>query len=947
MLKLHLLSFLFAFLLSSLLVQAQSHILSDMLPTDAIQFPSTLQENIDIRPKTIILKVKPAYRSFCQNNAVQVQALQPILSRLLPIEIHKLYPHHTPPERPFNSYGQALTDLSLIYQLSYQADIPVLTVVNQINASGVVLYAQPAFIAQPLHDNQVLFTPNDTSISLQWYLNKIGCFQVWDSTQGDTNVVIGIVDGGTNFTHPDLVTNVYYNYADPIDGIDNDNDGYIDNFRGWDVGDNDNNPQYIGAFNSAHGTSMCGNAAASTNNITGMAGVGYNCRYMPVKIVNASQGWIAGYQGIVYAADHGADIISCSWGSNTPEPYGQDVIRYATINKQKIILAAAGNSNNTLPFYPASYEYVIGVAATQQTDLKSSNSSYYTFVDISAPGQAIFNTYANGWGMGNGTSDATSIAAGGTALVMSYHNNLNAWQAGALIQQTAYSLDTIPGNAPYAKQLGSGRLDLWRAISQPQRAFIHMTERQYTNHHDNFFLIGDTVWLSGNYLNILANSTSNLKAKLISQNPYVTIIDSIVSIGQCNALQNASPTDSFAFIVNPACPVNYSALFKIDYDDNGFTNHQFIYVFINPEFYTSSNHGLVTTLTSTGRIGFNDNASAEGSGYRIKDKPNQLLQLYFNPMGFWIGAANKVSNQTLSSPMGPCCPFNNDNHFVNVNPLYRITPPLLAQTEYKRSYTDANAGADQHHIRITQTDYFNSNTYYDSLRILIRYEIQNQDSIGKNHLFSGIFSDFDVLDTIFDFTPNKAYYDTSRQLGVVYNPIGNTWCGVQLLSQKQVAYYANNSNGSNGSINIYNGITQTEKWTMISSGIARPVSDLTDVTQFIGCRIDSLPPQACDVVWFALLIAPSQSELLSLASDTWIMYQSRFNTWTGSMDSNWHNPLNWSKGQVPDNTDHVIIPWVPGYAPEVSSTDAVAKNIEILCGGTLHVTNNRKVLIGN
>ncbi|MCZ2443568.1 MAG: hypothetical protein LC101_07320, partial [Flavobacteriales bacterium] len=255
MLKLHLLSFLFAFLLSSLLVQAQSHILSDMLPTDAIQFPSTLQENIDIRPKTIILKVKPAYRSFCQNNAVQVQALQPILSRLLPIEIHKLYPHHTPPERPFNSYGQALTDLSLIYQLSYQADIPVLTVVNQINASGVVLYAQPAFIAQPLHDNQVLFTPNDTSISLQWYLNKIGCFQVWDSTQGDTNVVIGIVDGGTNFTHPDLVTNVYYNYADPIDGIDNDNDGYIDNFRGWDVGDNDNNPQYIGAFNSAHGTS--------------------------------------------------------------------------------------------------------------------------------------------------------------------------------------------------------------------------------------------------------------------------------------------------------------------------------------------------------------------------------------------------------------------------------------------------------------------------------------------------------------------------------------------------------------------------------------------------------------------------------------------------------------------------------------------------------------------
>jgi hypothetical protein len=860
-----------------------------------------------------------------------------------------MHPNHKPPAVATNRYGQKLADLSLVYVLEYASDVPVWRVVNELAGSGVVEYAQPWFIDQPLHDLQTLFTPNDTSLYLQWYLSKIRALEVWDSTQGDTTIVIGIVDGGTNFSHPDLIDNVYYNYADPINGLDDDNDGYVDNFRGWDVGDNDNNPQYIGAYNSAHGTSMCSVAAASTNNITAMAGVGFNCRYLPVKIVNTALGWIAGYPGIVYAADHGAHIISCSWGGTLPGPYAQDVIRYASVNKNCLVIAAAGNSNNSVPFYPASYEYVMAVGGTKQDDVKSANSSFYDFVDVAAPGQTIFNVYANGYGYGNGTSDACALTSGSTALVMSYFDTLQPQQVAARIMQTTYNIDTIPGNAAYIQKLGYGRIDLFRAISEPFRPFIHMTQRNYTDGNDLIFSASDTVLLSGTFFNYLSPSSASLTAKITSLSTNATVIDSIINLGILGELQSITPSDFFKFVVSPSCPANASVTFRIDYTDGIFLNKQFVTVFLNPSFYNTIDHGLVTTLTSTGRIGFNGNNSAQGLGYRKGEYgPNQLLQLYFNPMGFWAGHQGRVSNQTLTDPLGSCCPFNNDNHWVAEQNIQRVQQPVLGDVEFSAVYNDNGAGINAIKLRVNQISRYWQNTHQDSSFILIDYIIENTDVVGKSSIFAGIFSDFDVLDTIFQFTPNMAQLDTIRQLGMVYNPLGKTWCGVQLLSNQPIAYYANNSDGSNSSQNIYDGFTQAEKFTMMSGGIARPISDLTDVSQFIGAKIDSLPPGGCTLLTMTLLIATSQNELLSLADYTRNKYQQTYNIWLGVTDSNWHNPSNWSQGAVPDWQDHVVIPSVvaPAFSPVISSADAYAKNLDVLCGGNLQVTSGRKIHIG-
>jgi serine protease len=116
----------------------------------------------------------------------------------------------------------------LIYVVKYNSGRSIEEAVNEIYATGEVEYAQPKYI------QKVAFTPNDPSLAQQYYINRIQAIAGWDVQQGDTNVVIGIVDSGIDWDHPDLAANIKINYADPINGADDDGDGYVDNYRGWD-----------------------------------------------------------------------------------------------------------------------------------------------------------------------------------------------------------------------------------------------------------------------------------------------------------------------------------------------------------------------------------------------------------------------------------------------------------------------------------------------------------------------------------------------------------------------------------------------------------------------------------------------------------------------------------------------------------------------------------------
>ena len=173
-------------------------------------------------PGTLVIRVKPEFRSACSSRMIGESALQAAFSELGVSHVARKFPTAQEPASAITKSGAPSTDLSLIYQLQMPAAVDIGNAVRRLMQSGSVMYAEP------LYKHEMYFTPNDPQINLQYQNAKINLYNAWDVWTGDTNTVIGIVDSGTDWDHPDLQDNIKYNYADPIDGIDNDADGYVD-----------------------------------------------------------------------------------------------------------------------------------------------------------------------------------------------------------------------------------------------------------------------------------------------------------------------------------------------------------------------------------------------------------------------------------------------------------------------------------------------------------------------------------------------------------------------------------------------------------------------------------------------------------------------------------------------------------------------------------------------
>jgi len=910
---------------------------------------ASLEPGVDCLADQVILKIKPQYRNVCTATSVNIPELNGLFRIAGVNTISKIYPNHQPPVKELDELGRKQVDLSLIYNLTFSGNLDVRKFINELNQLDMVEYAQPRFIVQPM------LTPNDDSLGLQWYLAKIRAQLAWDLDTGDTNIVIGVVDGGTHFGHQDLGQNVKYNYNDPVDGIDNDNDGFIDNFRGWDVGQGDNNPQFFGGpLNSAHGTAMCGLAAASTNNDRGLASSGYKTKYLPIKMVHSSLGWIAGYEGLVYAADHGCHVINASWGNNYPAPYDHDVVNYVTINQGKLLVAAAGNSNNTVPFYPAGYENVICVGGTGTMDVKSGNSSYYELVDVVAPGENMLEVYDVIYTTSGGTSNSSALLSGAAGLIQSYFTNLLPVQIGSIIKQSAYRIDTISGNAFYANKQGSGRLDMYAALTNHFEPYLFLTAREFTDHNDNVIMIGDTVELWGNLVNYLDTSLSTLTATITDNSPYVQWLDSTVNPGVINTMSFTNlNAQHFVFRILPGCPVNQDVLMKVVYSQGADTlNTQYFSFTVNRNYYNVRVNKLHTTVTTTGRIGFADNRTTKGAGYRMQGFENNLLGIYYNPMGLFISKGAGVSDQTLSASIGACCNYPNDGDLVSVQSMIVNTNPVIGDLQITSQYNDSGAGINAVGVNVKQKLYGWNDSINDQFLIL-EYQFENNSGTAIGEWYTGIFADFDLPDTLlWNLAQNKTFYDTVSQIAVSQNITPRFVVGYKILSAMgPVKYYANNNDGSGGTQNILNGFTDTEKFTFMNPGVTSDISGITDVSQYLGVKMDSLGINGCAMMHIALLIGTELDDLRAQGVQAQTTFNALFNIWTGAgNNSNWHNPANWSQGSVPDYNDHVIIPDVTsgsGFSPVISTADGNVKNIEVRCGGKLDINPPFILKVGN
>ena len=306
----------------------------------------------------------------------------------------------------------------------------------------------------------------DPPFSKQWGMNQIGVNTAWGTTKGNPEVIVGVIDTGVDYTHEDLVDNMWRNPGEiPDNNIDDDNNGYVDDIVGWDFPSNDNKPYDLTASmfdmllsggNPGHGTHCAGNVAARGENGKGIAGVAPNVRIMALRfITEKGQGTTAdAIKAIKYGVDNGAKVLSNSWGSvgddgGQESRALQDAIAY-TEAKGVLFVAAAGNGDqqgkgydndtNSKPAFPATYpnDIIVSVAAIDEAGNLGTFSNWgLRSVDLGAPGVKVFSTVTQSekysdtvidipglitatW---DGTSMATPHVAGAAALYISAFPN--------------------------------------------------------------------------------------------------------------------------------------------------------------------------------------------------------------------------------------------------------------------------------------------------------------------------------------------------------------------------------------------------------------------------------------------------------------------------------------------------------------------------------------------
>lgn len=323
---------------------------------------------------------------------------------------------------------------------------------------------------------KLFFTPNDPQYASQWHLSKIQADQAWNISLGLNTIKIAVVDDGFLLNHEDLSSKWYINPNEiQNNNIDDDNNGYIDDWRGWDAAENDKDPSAFNPTNSyfTHGTHVAGIVGASTNNSLGIASISNNCKLIPVKIGNDAQGSLTGaYAGVEYAIISGAQIINMSWGGSGFSATYQALFNLAK-NKGIVCVAAAGNSSTSMPMYPAAYNNVISVASSTNTDVLSSFTNYGSSIDVTAPGSNILSTLAgniSSYGTLSGTSMASPLVAGLCGLMISNNNGMTPDSVEACLKRSCDNIDSQ--NPLYIGQFGAGRINAFKSLQCTQKAPI-------------------------------------------------------------------------------------------------------------------------------------------------------------------------------------------------------------------------------------------------------------------------------------------------------------------------------------------------------------------------------------------------------------------------------------------------------------------------------------------
>lgn len=351
---------------------------------------------------------------------------------------------------------------------------------------GRILAIEPNFLLEVTGSAGATTLPNDPRFNEQWALPRIAAPQAWSVEQGNSSAVIGVIDTGVDYDHPDLAANIWVNEAEMsgIPGVDDDSNGFVDDVRGYDFvtatnvapGEDPAPPDADPMDGHGHGTHVSGIAAAVADNATGIAGVAWRSRIMALRAGYKEPSGFGVLQlsdivdAIYYAIENGADILNMSFGGGSSAAVATALAdaRAAGI----LLVAAAGNSGREGPFYPAALPGVLAVAATDSLDAVPAWSNFGSWVDVCAPGNSILSTILDDtYTRFSGTSMAAPHVAGIAALVLSHRPLLSAEQLATAIRSTCQTPNAV-------RFVGIGRVNADLAVNYQASVVARLDQKK-------------------------------------------------------------------------------------------------------------------------------------------------------------------------------------------------------------------------------------------------------------------------------------------------------------------------------------------------------------------------------------------------------------------------------------------------------------------------------------
>ncbi|MCA0445958.1 MAG: S8 family peptidase [Bacteroidetes bacterium] len=509
---------------------------------------------------------------------------------------------------------------------------------SKLNSFKEIEYAEPVFFAKTtdvspgmqVFPGSISTTPNDPLIPNLHPLTQVGAFNAWDVQKGDSNVVLAIIDTGVDWDHEDLAGSIWNNPGETgldlsdkdkrTNGVDDDGNGKIDDFMGWDfvetssnaaAGEDkdieDNNPM---DFNG-HGSHVAGIAGGQTDNGVGIASLSWGVKILPIRIGyhtadgQGSSNSLFQSRAFIYAADMGADALNMSFtnGGKLIEDAG----RYAT-EKGTLVIISAGNDDNDNPSELDVHPWAISVSSVAKTDKKAYYSSYGSWVKISAPGGDQSSSNLNGFLStvpypsslyGNkkyeyfqGTSMASPFVASLAGLIKSKFPDITLIELAERIKQSADNIDAL--NPGYKGKLGAGRINAFKALTltglEPAKPKIYPVSQKVVDQGGNsngIINIGESFDLKIELKNDWGKA-ENLNVTLASSDGWPLVINNpIISIGSLSEVTDVSGSSS-EIVFNLSCEpdglprmLNYNLILSAD---NGYLDTIKIQLAVEPQF---------------------------------------------------------------------------------------------------------------------------------------------------------------------------------------------------------------------------------------------------------------------------------------------------------------------------------------------------------------------------